>query len=279
MIKPSLSNLTTSWASPIVNVQSYTDITSFIEGHILFPISFKEKYQAPQWNFSQTYQKDTGEFDRKHINEYLIETDMLVLDYDETLTIEEFEKSFKDYEYYLYTTISHSPTAPRFRVILFLNNKISKENLQAFKAKKKYEKVFPGVDEKSFEINRWMIMPMIGNYYEYRVNQGKLYPSFELKEEPIAKIKKIISKDIKFPELYLKKVIPGIENEINAFNINLRGSGRDTYTQLFVFYMKLYKIFERCGKSIRECDVMAKDILLNYASNPLTISQIKAKKP
>lgn len=274
-------NTAKSWTSDKVTCKADDALDCTIDSYIAIPLDKKEKHLSMQWNFGQTSNNETGLFDRKAFNDALIETSFLVLDYDNTgdviYTIEDFERDFSKYTYMLYTTISHTAEKPRFRAILTLDKPIGRDELKAFKTSKKHVELFPNTDDSSFEITRWHIMPQLSEDYEFRTTFGKEYPTKNL-IVPIPKKASSLKKDttIKFPELYLKKALPAIINAIKEFDINDRDRSRKTNTRIFMFYKELYLLYEKVGYS--DPDTSAKNLLLNYATNPVTICDIKNKK-
>ena len=81
----------------------------------------------------------------------------LTLDYDDGYTIEDFQKQFKDYEFYLYTSSSHSEEKHKYRVILPLEEPLNKDLLYEYAPE--LIETFKGCDKSTFARARLFFLP------------------------------------------------------------------------------------------------------------------------
>ena len=102
------------------------------------------------------------------------EQEYIIIDYDSGVTIQDFVTRFKDNEFWLYTSTSHTLINHKFRVIM----KIKMDTILPIEEHQIFEKVmlnvFKGCDTCSFQINRLMFLPSdyYGGYFSYK-NDGK----------------------------------------------------------------------------------------------------------
>lgn len=108
----------------------------------------------------------------------------LILDFDGAVSISEFEQKYKQYQFYLYTTASHTNYNNRFRAILPLKFSVSYKVFSDKVMIECLEVFFPGIDKSSFK--NFHIFPIIPTdktqEYYYKINTGELW-SFELLEK------------------------------------------------------------------------------------------------
>lgn len=107
----------------------------------------------------------------------------LELDFDSNVSIKEFQERYSKFEYYLYTTSSHSKHNNKFRVIVPLkfpvsfrvySDKLFLECLTIF---------WEGIDVSSFKnFHNMPNKPQNGEEYYYKINTGEFW-SFELLEK------------------------------------------------------------------------------------------------
>ncbi|MDT3334135.1 hypothetical protein Q4Q49_02405 [Shewanella sp. SP1S1-7] len=122
-------------------------------------------------------------------NDNAVQREFFYLDVDEEVSIEAVEADLKEYTYLLYTTFSHTPQKPKFRVILPLTTPLSFEqwNLR----KDSMQKKFSYADAASFVYCQYMITPVVStknkSSYVFKTNNGKLFDALEFSEKVIVK--------------------------------------------------------------------------------------------
>jgi len=113
---------------------------------------FDDEFEIPKYQEFVDEYNDVPFIRRssKNIENY----SMLVLDYDDGMTIEEFKKNCKVLEFYLYTSSRHlkDGTTEKFRVVIPLLNEVPKEELE--NRTNNLKQLFTGVDNTTFSISR-----------------------------------------------------------------------------------------------------------------------------
>lgn len=157
----------------------------------------------------------------------------LILDFDSAVSISEFEEKYKQYQFYLYTTASHTNYNNRFRAILPLKFSVSYKVFSDKIFLECLEVFFPGIDKSSFK--NFHIFPIIPTdktqEYYYKINSGELW-SFELLEKNY----KRIQRKKKSMEM-LKKMQRDYSKEINSSNI-MSEQGKRNYKNAVIENIK-----------------------------------------
>lgn len=133
------------------------------------PIEGVQKQDLPMWNF---WQNDTTERNSKNC-QYLTG---LLLDFDGSMTIKEFEMRYYSYQYYLYTTMSHTENKHKFRVIIPFSDCLSVEQYTP-EMRKALEVKFPFCDPTAFYKDHYFFLPAKpeNGLYQYKINYAKLF--------------------------------------------------------------------------------------------------------
>lgn len=122
-------------------------------------------------------------------NDNAVQREFFYLDVDEEASIEAVEADLKDYTYLLYTTFSHTPQKPKFRVILPLATPLSFEQWNM--RKDSMQKKFSYADAASFVYCQYMITPVVStknkSSYVFKTNNGKLFDALEFSKKVIVK--------------------------------------------------------------------------------------------
>ncbi len=272
------------------------NLHSLLYKKIMNPTIVTDKNLAYLWNFSQCEQKFEilTELNQTDLNLQLAYTRVLLLDYDNLETdiqetLESIQNRFAAYKFYIYTSFSHTTEKNKFRVILPMSEKLSKEDgliLFSGDSKGLRESIFGGCDPRSFLLSQTFYVPStadVKNYYAAYNDEKNLF-SFTNEQKIAIEEVKLIKADIKRemnskvqntptvknPEKYLAAGLKKLSNEISSFDINFRGQGRGTHNKIAVFYAQLYRLYEKCGDS--NPDASAKDYLCDFAKGD------KAKK-
>ena len=96
----------------------------------------------------------------------------ITLDYDNTVTIEEFQRKYKHLLFLWFTTSSHTPEHHKFRVIVWLEAPVSLAVLTANRAI--LLDYFPGHDPAS--VSTWQSFPnKLNEHYAWGMNPGSNY--------------------------------------------------------------------------------------------------------
>lgn len=147
------------------------------------PVNVK-KEDCPLWKFVTIKEN-------KRSSENYDKILALELDFDGTVSIKEFEEKYKKFEFFLYTTSSHSSVNNKFRVIVPLafpvvfsiyQDRIMKECLVRF---------FEGIDKSCFaNFHNVPNKPQTeGEQYYYKINLGEKF-SFELLRKEYKRIQR-----------------------------------------------------------------------------------------
>lgn len=180
----------------------------------------------------------------------------LELDFDSNVSIKEFEEKYSKFEYYLYTTSSHSKHNNKFRVIVPLafsvsfkvySDKIMKECLTIF---------WEGIDSSCFaNFHNMPNKPQNGEEYYYKINTGELW-SFELLQTQY----KRLERKKKSMEL-LRKMQKDETNKRNSSNIMSEQGKRNYKNKVSVeLFRELNKIprFKTGDRYNKLCSITGK---------------------
>lgn len=153
---------------------------------------------------------------------------------DDYISIEFVEKKLSAYEYFLYTTFSHTKGCERFRVVIPLSEDISSSDWQQYR--KSLIEHFPYADKSCFVLSQGQGVPTYqvknkGDAYFYH-NQGKY---FDLMNEVVLIKPKAIYENFEYKIYnyendYIAKVVKGVV-DYNA------GSMRRTDAFIFTCFM------------------------------------------
>lgn len=174
------------------NKPVFTDIS--IKDALTHPL-IMNKEDLPQWLFLDGI---NGDGLRRQIN--YANLNAIIIEYDGTLSIQDFIDNNADLSYALHTTSSHTLDKHKYRVILPLSEKIEYSVFKQREVVMAMMKKFPGIDKSCF--SNWQklpAMPMINKHYFCKFNKGD---KFNLN---------MIEKEIKFARLannYMSPVLP-----------------------------------------------------------------------
>ena len=123
----------------------------------------------------------------KTIKQYAVALTTLVLDIDDGCRIDEFNF---DYEYYLYSTYSHSEERHKFRVIIPIKEKVPMSVYDSKWFKKFLMNMFPYNDEHTLRFGGFYL-PNVARIddYVYRAHKGPVF-SFKPFKDELRKLKK-----------------------------------------------------------------------------------------
>ena len=119
--------LPTSWENVVLFFTGGHQIIEDKEKSTFFNAArYKDPNDIPNSSDDYTLEVYTNEIYAKRRKTNIIELDMLVLDYDEGITIDDAKERFKDYEYVCYSSFSHLKDGKthKFRIILPLTKPI-----------------------------------------------------------------------------------------------------------------------------------------------------------
>jgi len=126
------------------------------------------KNRLPGFNFSET------ESDIRKAG-YVNHTQHAILvDFDSGYTIDAFKNKFEEFEFYLYTTSSHTNDFNKFRAIFILNESIPYTSYTDARLQLKYK--FRGADQTTFDTNRFFYIPSLPSNpsdYIWIYNEGR----------------------------------------------------------------------------------------------------------
>lgn len=145
------------------------------------------KDKLPLFNFCVLKDKES-----ERANAEYVSINALMLDYDSGLSIEAFKSRYSRFKWWLYTTSSHKPETPKFRVIMPLNTPIDFDMYTS--SKRALLQYFPKVDPTTFDRNRFFYLPAKSDVYTYFSNDGEL---FDFDEE----LKDLINADKEYQKL------------------------------------------------------------------------------
>ncbi|MCH7421453.1 hypothetical protein [Shewanella sp. MM_2022_3] len=121
--------------------------------------------------------------------ENAIQREFFYVDVDDGATIEEVETALNGYTYLLYTTFSHTPQKPKFRVIMPLETALSYEEWNTRKDSMK--QMFKFADPAGFTFCQYMVTPVVSpnnrSSYVFKTNTGKPFDALALAKKEINK--------------------------------------------------------------------------------------------
>jgi hypothetical protein len=131
------------------------DRTKF--GLAIMPFIFKEDITS----------KTDGDNRPRRDNSRITHFSLLMLDAESNTTTEEFHQVLRDYEYVLWPTITHTPSAPRYRIVLFPAEPLSIADAQALisridarlPARNDPNKKLQNLDPTCADVGRLMFLP------------------------------------------------------------------------------------------------------------------------
>lgn len=162
----------------------------------------------------------------------------LFLDYDSGFTIQSFMMKYYRYEFYLYTSSSHSESKHKFRVIVPLHNSVSLEDYKSKKMSKALSMFFKECDPTAFYLDHFFYIPAKTESYTYKINYGTKFDieSACKKELMITKMM-VLDKEERLDtfETYKRDKFEDKSDEISRefYNILALGDGSGRYHKLF----------------------------------------------
>lgn len=152
------------------------------------PLS-KSKEECPLWMFCSLFEGS----DKKRNQENYDEINSLLLDFDDNVTIKEFQQKYSEFNYYLYTTTSHSKEQDKFRVIVPLKSPIKYSEVRRSEVLEALLGFFAGIDVSSFRnFHNLPNKPLNpSDYYSFYNNSSEFFDVDILKDD----IKKIARKN------------------------------------------------------------------------------------
>lgn len=237
----------------------------YIENQIINPNQYSDKNEIPLI-FAYNFNNNTANKDNA------ISISYLILDFEKSISISSFLEKYKEFKFYLYTSFSHKikDTSDRFRVIIPLDRDYTIEEYSDYCVKLKMErghcvlsKYFEGVDKSCFGIGFGQKAPGDNGFYEYHINEGKLFSFSDIPQKLVSRFKSAIAIDksvagmkakkeyrsistltdankIKYYKEKLERTIFQLEKE-NNFNWNKSGTGQGTDQWLFSAAIRLMK--------------------------------------
>lgn len=132
------------------------------------PLVLSDKTYAPLWiwgRMNETVEMDPTDRLPRCTGDNIDTISCLQLDFDDgTMSIKQFEDTYKDYSYILYTSYSYgfkNPGTDRFRVILPLKAPLPVKYLGLSDLKDELLEAFPGVDTTCFDRGHWQCVPVV----------------------------------------------------------------------------------------------------------------------
>jgi len=135
------------------------------------PILVTEKKDTPCIIFSK-FKDMSGSRCIANVSE--IDTNYFGLDFDDDITIDQFTEKYKQYQFWLYTSSSHTEEHHKFRVI-FKGSNLQYDFIEPIKRrafKLAIKKYFGPVDDKALGPERILALPRITPNYQYIINNG-----------------------------------------------------------------------------------------------------------
>lgn len=208
-----------------------------------------DKEKSPLWQFFESNSKVRD-------SKCFTKVSALVLDFDDKLSIYQFQEKYKKISYYLYTTYSHTKKHNKFRVIVPIKEDITYEMIHKKLLKKSLVKFFEGLDQSCFSnFHNIPIFPKDNNedyycfYNKAEIFSLKLIKTIynnleqmenlrisDLNEKKEILRKKFEGKPINY-QAYQKKVRDNLENELkeipkstcgNRYNLLVSFTGKMT---------------------------------------------------
>lgn len=196
--------------------------------------------------------------------ENTISLSYLILDFEKTISVDEFIEKYKEYQFYLYTSFSHKikDDSDRYRVIFPLDRDYTVKEYSDYCVKLKLQsnhcilsKFFEGVDKSCFGIGFGQKAPGDNGFYRYHINDGKQFSFEDIPKRLVERFKRDISIDadvrnrnkkweytsvstmndsskIKYYKDKLERTVKLLEKE-NNFNWLKNGTGQGTDQWLY----------------------------------------------
>ena len=289
-------NILKSAYSTEVELQHVEDLDGYLAQILSSPPTYPIKEDNWLWNFSSTAPDEFPQakyWVRKGLNRAFQETSVMVLDYDGAEPLEAARSRFKGFTYYLYTSFRHTPETPKFRVILPLKEPISKSRLEAVPNSPLMAQFFGEVDPTSLQLTRFFYLPAkcwsFPENYSYEINQAQKFEFPTAFLEHLDTVSRQVKEGRQQGALKREKenygnpggawrpktqpddpqtqaALSKIHRRIQDTEINRRGMGREINKKIYWLFMQLVEVLGE--------EVEAKRILLNYATDPKTISDI-----
>ena len=172
------------------NTKNSIDPVQFVSN----PLSNIPKEELPLVNFWETSSNVRG-------SQYLLSLHSLFLDYDDMLTIEQFQRRYWKFEHYIYTTSSHTTKHHKFRVIVPLSSPISASNYNS-NVRSALESIFPYCDKTAFYSDHAFFVPCKNDNteYIYKINSG--VKKFDIRKIDSVILANQMSKAMITPKVY-----------------------------------------------------------------------------
>ena len=136
------------------------------------------------WLVSNGYSDKGGKYTREEFNFQWIDTVILDADNDEgnpdTSLLENFKDEFAPYCYFLWESASSTPTCPKFRAILPLDQRVKWYDEPVKFTKKAIQATFPKYQDKKVT---WYFSPTTNKINTFVAHGGKLFPSEKLENK------------------------------------------------------------------------------------------------
>jgi len=148
------------------------------------PLS-KKKEDCPLWNFITIKEGS----DKKRKQENYDEILALILDFDNNVTIKEFQDNYSKFNYYLYTTTSHSKEQDKFRVIVPIKSPIKYSFFHSSEVLEALGSFFVHIDISSFSnFHNLPNKPLDPSDYYWFFNDSSEFFEFDILNDDIKKI-------------------------------------------------------------------------------------------
>lgn len=152
----------------LVNIDNIQDILTYNFGK-----STTNKNNIPRFNCF-TFKDIKSSINT--LQQKYLETCALILDYDSiNYTINDAINDFKQYEFYLHTSNSHTPEHHKFRIILPLSKNMSWKEYSNAIVKKALIRRFNNIDPSTFNNNRLFCLPNFTKDYYHYSKKGELF--------------------------------------------------------------------------------------------------------
>lgn len=132
--------------------------------------------------FEMNYSDEIIELIQSNANNYT----MLIFDSDSGYTIDQFKDQFKEYQYVLFTTFSHTDTYHRFKAFFPLKQPLILNNLRSKWFKDWFMRKYPFQDEGVLKFFKCYLPNCKSmDTYRYHINEGRLYDFEDFRDEII----------------------------------------------------------------------------------------------
>lgn len=169
----------------------------FIVKQIINPNQYSDKNEIPLI-FAYNFKNNTANKDNA------ISLSYLILDFEKSISIQDFIDKYKEFQFYLYTSFSHKikDSSDRYRIIIPLDRDYTIEEYIDFSTKLKLEKghcvlskYFEGVDKSCFGIGFGQKAPGDNGFYFYHINEGKTFSFSDIPKRLVDRFKSSIAID------------------------------------------------------------------------------------